>query len=166
MRQDAASRPWRRYLPRRHAAGAASDWERRRAVGGRCRDRACGVRTGGASGQPVASVGALGSEARPGPALRARCGRPAARQRGAGAGVSSPAALFLTVHGTTAVLTDAVTGTARSPAPSVSIDLHRRQIDVRVPHAAWDPGRSTVRMEAGVGLWDAGAGTYLKPGPT
>jgi hypothetical protein len=84
----------------------------------------------------------------------------------AGAGVSSPAQLFLTVHGTTATLTDATTGAAISPAPSATVDTTRRQFDVRVPHAAWNPGSSTVRMEAGVGLWDAGAGTYLKPGPT
>src|SRR5947209_16679922 len=39
-----------------------------------------------------------------------------------GAGISSPAALFLTVHGTTAELTDAVSGAARSPAPTASVD--------------------------------------------
>src|SRR5690349_24256538 len=76
------------------------------------------------------------------------------------AGVTSPAQLFLTVHGTTATLTDATTGATVSPAPSVTVDATRRQFDVRVPHDAWNPGASTVRMEAGVGLWDAGAGTY------
>src|SRR3954452_17026967 len=83
-----------------------------------------------------------------------------------GAGVTSPAQLFLTVHGTTAVLTDATTGAKLSPAPTASVDTLRRQIDVRVPHAAWNPGRSVVRMAAGTGLWDAAAGSYLKPGPT
>jgi hypothetical protein len=83
-----------------------------------------------------------------------------------GAGVSSPAKLFLTVHGGTAVLTDAATGATLTPAPSASVDLTRRQIEVRVPHAAWDPGRSVVRMEAGVGLWDPSANSYLQPGPT
>ncbi len=84
----------------------------------------------------------------------------------AGAGVSSPAQLFLTVHGTTATLTDAATGAPVGPASSVTVDTTRRQFDVRVPHAAWNPGNSTVRMSAGVGLWDTAAGTYLKPGPT
>jgi hypothetical protein len=83
-----------------------------------------------------------------------------------GAGVSSPARFFLTVHGGTAVLTDAATGATVSPSPSASVDLARRQVEVRVPHAAWDPGRSVVRMEAGVGLWDPAAGGYLRPGPT
>ena len=82
-----------------------------------------------------------------------------------GAGVSSPAALFLTVHGTTAELLDATTGRALAPAPTASVDRERRQVDVRVPHAAWDPQDANVRMAAGVGLWDAAAATYAKPGP-
>jgi len=82
-----------------------------------------------------------------------------------GAGVKSPAAFFLTVHGDQAELVDAAGGAARTPAPRASVDLVRRQIEVRVPHAAWDPGRGTVRMAAGVGLWNAGAGSYLTPGP-
>ena len=81
-----------------------------------------------------------------------------------GAGVSSPAQYFLTVHGSTGVLTNALTGTAVTPAPSVTVDTLRRQIQVLVPHAAWDPGSSTVRMSMGTGLWDNSAGTYLKPG--
>jgi hypothetical protein len=82
-----------------------------------------------------------------------------------GAGVSSPAQRFLTVHGSTAVLTDATSGAVITPAPTASVDTTRRQVDVRVPDAAWDPGTSTVRMAAGVGLWDGSAGTYAKPGP-
>jgi hypothetical protein len=81
------------------------------------------------------------------------------------AGVVSPAQLFLTVHGGSAVLTNAVTGAPLAPAPTASVDGARRQIDVRVPHAAWDPGTSVVRMEAGVGLWDPSANKYVRPGP-
>jgi hypothetical protein len=81
-----------------------------------------------------------------------------------GAGVQSPARLFLTWHGSTADLLDAATGAPVTPAPAVSVDLERRQIEVRVPHAAWNPGRTVVRMSAGTGLWDVKAGTYLKPG--
>ncbi len=44
------------------------------------------------------------------------------------------------------------------------VDLRRRQIEVRVPRSAWDPGRAAVRMAAGVGLWDAEANSYLLPG--
>lgn len=80
-----------------------------------------------------------------------------------GAGVRSPAQLFLTVHGTTAELRDAATGAVKSPAPTATVDLERRQIDVRVPHAAWNPGTSKVRLAAGAGLWDTAAGTYLAP---
>src|SRR5215217_5086521 len=79
-----------------------------------------------------------------------------------GAGARAPAAtLFLTVHGTGADLLDAVTGAARG-TPQVSVDRARRQIELRVPHAAWDPGRSVVRLAAGLGLWDGNA--YVTPG--
>lgn len=81
-----------------------------------------------------------------------------------GAAISSPASHFLTVHGSTAELTDAATGIALAPAPSASVDMSRRQIDVRIPLAAWNPGLTTVRTTIGVGLWDATAGKYLAPG--
>src|SRR3954464_7529944 len=45
-----------------------------------------------------------------------------------GAGVSSPAALFLAVHGTSAELLDAATGRPLGPAPSASVDRERRQV--------------------------------------
>jgi C-terminal binding-module, SLH-like, of glucodextranase len=79
------------------------------------------------------------------------------------AGVSSPAELFLTVHGATAELRDAETDAAVTPVPTASVDGDRRQVDVRVPHGAWDPGTSTVRMAAGAGLWDPDEGGYLAP---
>lgn len=79
-----------------------------------------------------------------------------------GAGVSSPADLFLTVHGSVGSLVTAATG-AVSSTPSVSVDLGRRQFDVRIGHDAWNPGSSTVRMTIGVGLWNVAAGTYLAP---
>ncbi len=81
-----------------------------------------------------------------------------------GAGVSSPSALFLTWHGRTADLVDA-SGRTLAPAPRVAVDLPRRQVTVTVPHAAWDPGSSTVRTTVGTGLWDADAGSYLAPAP-
>jgi hypothetical protein len=81
-----------------------------------------------------------------------------------GAGVSSPAQYFLTVHGSSGELLDAATGRALA-APSVSTDLTRRQIDVRLPHSTWDPGASKVRTEIGVGLWDTAASSYLAPQP-
>jgi hypothetical protein len=83
-----------------------------------------------------------------------------------GAATSSPAERFLTVHGTHAELTDAATGTAQGPAPKATVDVARRQFTVLVPHATWDPGRTKVRLAAGVGLWDVAADTYLKPGST
>src|SRR4051812_39724910 len=81
-----------------------------------------------------------------------------------GAGVSSPAALFLTVHGSTADLLDAA-GKAKDPAPTATVDLARRQVEVRVRNSAWDPGTSKVRTTIGVGLWDPKANTYLAPQP-
>src|SRR2546423_125275 len=81
-----------------------------------------------------------------------------------GANVSAPAQYFLTVHGTTAVLTDAVSGgPVPGPAPTVSVDMTRRQITVQVLHSEWNPGTSTVRLAAGVGLWDSSTGSYLLP---
>jgi hypothetical protein len=82
-----------------------------------------------------------------------------------GAGVSSPAEVFLTWHGATAELVDAGSGRPLSPAPRVQVDMERRQVEVRVPHAAWDPGTRTIRTTVGVGLWDAEAGRYLAPEP-
>lgn len=89
---------------------------------------------------------------------------PEARAWPHGAGVSSPAALFLTVHGATAELVDAVSGAIVSPAPTASVDLERRQVDVRIPHEAWNPGNQIVRLAIGAGLWDASSGGYLVPG--
>ena len=40
----------------------------------------------------------------------------------------------------------------------------RRQITVEVPHSEWNPGTSTVRLAAGVGLWNAATDSYLLPG--
>src|SRR4051794_35669588 len=100
----------------------------------------------------VASTIAIGSSAAPMPFPH-------------GANATAPAALFLTVHGSSADLLDAVTGASRG-TPSVTIDRARRQIEVRVPHSAWNPGRGVVRLAAGVGLWDTAAGRYLTPAGT
>jgi hypothetical protein len=82
-----------------------------------------------------------------------------------GANVTAPAQDFLTVHGEVATLTDAATGSVvPGPAPAVSVDTLRRQITVEVPHSEWNPGSSTVRLAAGVGLWNAAANSYLLPG--
>lgn len=88
-----------------------------------------------------------------------------------GANVLAPADLFLTVHPNGSQLIASLThaGTnapVTGPAPTVHVDLQRRQIEVDVPHQAWNPGQSTVRMAMGVGLWSSAAGQYLLPGPT
>jgi hypothetical protein len=79
------------------------------------------------------------------------------------ANASAPAQLFLTVHGTAVDLVDAATGATLRPAPTATVDVERRQIEVRVAHAAWNPGRSVVRLAAGVGLWDRANDSYLRP---
>jgi pimeloyl-ACP methyl ester carboxylesterase len=81
-----------------------------------------------------------------------------------GANVSAPAQYFLTVNGSGAVLTNAADGSVISPAPTVSVDMVRRQFEVRVPTAAWNPGRGVIRVAAGAGLWDARNNRYLVPG--
>jgi hypothetical protein len=82
-----------------------------------------------------------------------------------GANVGAPAQYFLTVHGETAVLTNAEGGAVvPGPAPAVSVDKVRRQITVAVLHSEWNPGSSVVRLAAGVGLWDSSTNSYLLPG--
>jgi hypothetical protein len=88
-----------------------------------------------------------------------------------GANVSAPASMFLTVHPSgsklVADLVRASDGARVSgPAPAVRIDLHRRQIEVDVPHSDWNPGTRTVRFAMGVGLWHSSAGRYLLPAAT
>src|SRR3954470_628741 len=85
-----------------------------------------------------------------------------------GANTKAPADLFLTVNpGGIAELTKAATGQpAPGGAPTVGVDQGRRQIDIRVPHSAWDPGSDTVRLAAATGLWDKAANNYLTPLPT
>ena len=83
----------------------------------------------------------------------------------------APASLFLTVHPSgsklVADLVHAGSDTpVAGPAPTVTVDTYRRQIEVDVPHQDWNPGQSTVRMAMGVGLWNAATGKYLLPGPT
>jgi hypothetical protein len=80
-----------------------------------------------------------------------------------GANATAAAQLFLTVHGTTADLRDAA-GLAVGTVPvTVALDTARRQYDVRIPHADWNPGTGVVKLSAGVGLWDQAADRYLIP---
>jgi Putative esterase len=81
-----------------------------------------------------------------------------------GANVSAPAQLFLTVHGTTAELLDAVTGLpVGATPPSATLDTTRRQITVLVPKSSWDPTGQVVRLAAGVGLWNSATNAYRLP---
>jgi hypothetical protein len=79
-----------------------------------------------------------------------------------GAGVSSDASHFITVNNSTAELQDA-SGNVLEPSPIATVDLARRQIEVIVPHAAWNPGERTIGMTVGAGLWDAAGNSYLAP---
>ncbi len=88
---------------------------------------------------------------------------PTARPLPHGANASAPAELFLTVHGASADLVDAASGAPVPVTPAVSVDEPRRQIEVRLPHSVWNPGQETVRLAAGVGLWDPSAQSYLLP---
>src|SRR5439155_4258101 len=85
-----------------------------------------------------------------------------------GANVRAPASLFLSVHPAgsklVADLVSASNGKRVSgPAPVVHVDRKRRQIGVRVAHREWNPKRHTVRLAAGVGVWDKSAKSYLLP---
>ena len=88
-----------------------------------------------------------------------------------GANVKTPAAEFLTVHpdpsGRLMVASLQAAHSGRqlgSRAPSVTVDTYRRQIEVEVPHADWNPGVRTIRISLGVGLWDKANHRYLLPG--
>ena len=83
-----------------------------------------------------------------------------------GANATTRAQFFLVWHGNTAVLKSALTGTPLGPAPGVSVDRERRQVTLSVPHAAWNPGASKVKMAAGVGVWDRAADRYAQPQAT
>lgn len=78
-----------------------------------------------------------------------------------GANTVMPADRFVTVHGTEGDVVDAATGEELA-APEVSVDLERRQVQVRVPHAAWRPG-AVERVAAAAGLWDEANDAYLVP---
>ncbi|MEA2352640.1 MAG: hypothetical protein QOJ14_1054 [Thermoleophilaceae bacterium] len=85
-----------------------------------------------------------------------------------GANVRTPARLFLTVHpagsGMVGELVRASNGKAvRGPAPKVRVRRKRRQVEVRIAHKSWNPRRKTVRLAAGVGLWDKANKRYLLP---
>jgi Putative esterase/C-terminal binding-module, SLH-like, of glucodextranase len=80
---------------------------------------------------------------------------------GANATVRAP--LFLTVHGWSADLVRSRDSPPIRPAPQVSIDKRRRQIQVLVSHRAWDPAERKVRFAAGVGLWNKATGRYRVP---
>ncbi len=80
-----------------------------------------------------------------------------------GANVTAPAARFVTVHGTTGEVADATSGAVLARA-GVRVDRRRRQVEIRVPHAAWDPGRGRERVAAATGLWDRAADHWLIPG--
>ncbi len=80
-----------------------------------------------------------------------------------GANATAPARLFLTVHCHHADLLRARSGKAVEPAPRVAVSKRRRQIQVVVPHRAWDPRHRRVRLAAGVGLWDKSSHRYLIP---
>jgi hypothetical protein len=80
-----------------------------------------------------------------------------------GANAQAPARLFLTWHGYSADLRDAASGATVAQQPTVTVDLARHQIQLLVPHADWNPGRSTVRLAAAVGLWDTAGDRYLLP---
>jgi hypothetical protein len=81
-----------------------------------------------------------------------------------GANTKMPAQVFVTAHGDGGDIVDAATGQARPEQPTVTTDLERRQVEIRVPYSAFDPrGKTAVRVGAAAGLWDGAGGKYLVP---
>ena len=99
----------------------------------------------------VATTIALGTSALPRPAPY-------------GANTAMPAQRFVTVRGAVADVVDAGTGQLLPSTPAVTVDTERRQIEVRVPYAAFDPrGQSAVRLAVAAGLWDKTFNRFLIP---
>lgn len=86
-----------------------------------------------------------------------------AREMPHGAHARMPARQFVTVHGCQAELVDAATGRDVPSRTEVSVDLARRQVQVRIPYDVFDPRGRTVRIGAAAGLWDRENGRYLLP---
>jgi pimeloyl-ACP methyl ester carboxylesterase len=82
-----------------------------------------------------------------------------------GAGVSSPAQVFLTWHGSSVEADIRTTPLASLSKLKPLVDLRRRQITIELPHAMWNPGTAKVRTTVGVGLWDKDGSAYLAPQP-
>ncbi len=80
-----------------------------------------------------------------------------------GANTVLPAQIFATVHGRTGDLVDASSGSTLTVAPVVSVDVERRQVEVRVPHSAFNPTGKQVRFAVAAGLWDTAKNKYLIP---
>jgi hypothetical protein len=99
----------------------------------------------------VAATIALGTSAQPRPAPY-------------GANTSMPAKAFVTVRGQRADVVDAATGQLIASTPTVTVDTERRQVEVRVPYAAFDPrGQTAVRLAVAAGLWDGINNRFLAP---
>lgn len=82
-----------------------------------------------------------------------------------GAGATAPAEAFVTVHGSTAAVTDPVTGEVAARAgATATVDLERRQVTVVIPKSVFDTTkRSHLRVAVASGLWDGAADQYLRP---
>ena len=81
-----------------------------------------------------------------------------------GANTAMPAQRFVTLRGGVADVIDAATGQKLAVTPSVAVDTLRRQVEVRIPYAAFDPrGQTAVRLAAAAGPWDAANNRFLPP---
>lgn len=79
-----------------------------------------------------------------------------------GANTVLPAQEFVTVHGSQSDITDAADGAPRVEKPQFTVDVERRQVEIVVPHSAYDP-QGKVRVAAAAGLWDRKGDKYLVP---
>jgi hypothetical protein len=79
-----------------------------------------------------------------------------------GANISARGDTVVTVHGARAEVTRAPGATSAAPTATVAVDVMRRQVEVRLPFAFFDPrGRRDVRMLAATGLWDTPSTTAI-----
>jgi pimeloyl-ACP methyl ester carboxylesterase len=79
-----------------------------------------------------------------------------------GANAVAPARVFVTVHGDSADAIEARTAQVLAPSLATAVDVPRRQVEVRIPNAIFDPsGQRNVRIAVAAGLWDPATAAYV-----
>ena len=110
-----------------------------------------------------ADLNTLADPERPRRRSRSAARRAAARRSRTAPTRRRPPQLFLTWHGNTAELVDAATRRPVAHGHRRDVDRRRRQVELTRPAQRVGPRAQTVRLAAGVGLWDRGERPLPRP---